>query len=395
MKICFYCDTLFSFGGVQCVLAVIARALAHQHEVVILTLDSPEQEDLTMYGLDQSTIQIRYISYPQPHFWEYLPCKAYSLLYKKVLPQNRTTSRWYGCSSFPPSLQQRLIKELNAGCYDVVVGVHAFLSLRLATVRQRLNAKWVVGWMHNSYQAFFENTPSYLGGFKSHFTHQMKRIDGLVVLTRTDGELYNRQLGLYPHVIYNPLTLEPQGESRPEARKFLAVGRFSARHKGFDILIEAFALFARTNSDWTLDIVGEGPEEALLRQLIAHHGLENRVQLHPFTKQIQTYYAAASAYILSSRWEGFGLVMIEAMAHGLPVIASDLPVVRELFDGKSNVLLFKNEDAADLAEKMEQMSRNTRWKEMQEESLRTAQMLHIDTIIKEWEKMLTDGLRIT
>ena len=90
----------------------------------------------------------------------------------------------------------------------------------------------------------------------------------------------------------------------------------------------------KTHPDWTLEIVGEGPEEALYRSLINEYELEKNMALHPFTKEVQEYYAHSSIYVLSSRWEGFGLVMIEAMAHGLPVIASDLPITRELLKDK-------------------------------------------------------------
>ena len=64
IKICFYCDSIFSVGGVQRILAVIAGAISAKHEVTILTLDKPEQEDLNMYELGQRNIRFRYISLP-------------------------------------------------------------------------------------------------------------------------------------------------------------------------------------------------------------------------------------------------------------------------------------------------------------------------------------------
>ena len=102
IKICFYCDSIFSVGGVQRILAVIAGAISAKHEVTILTLDKPEQEDLNMYELGQRNIRFRHISLPPIGKWEYLPCKTYSYLYKKrIIPQIPITSQWYGYSSFP------------------------------------------------------------------------------------------------------------------------------------------------------------------------------------------------------------------------------------------------------------------------------------------------------
>lgn len=387
MNICFLCDSIFTFGGVQRVLAVIAKALSASHRVTILTLDPPSIKDTTLYDLDQADIRYEFIHFAPPTRIEYLPCKTYSLLYKKVLPHTALTSRWYAHSSFPASQSSLLVKKLNGGNYDAIVGVHVFLSLRLATIYNKLNAKQVIGWMHSSYRAFFEIHPGYIERLKSHFVHQMRKLDRVVVLTHTDEQIYRQKLHLSPAVIYNPLTLAPQGRSNPNAQKFLAVGRLSPRTKGFDILIKGFALFAQHNKNWTLDIVGEGPEEILLRKLIADNGLEERVKLHPFTKEIQTYYAAASVYILSSRWEGLPLVLIEAMSHGLPIISSDIPVSRELLGSATNALLFKSEDEHDLAEKMVLMSESKELSRMGEESVARSKQFEVEKTVAQWEEL--------
>lgn len=110
----------------------------------------------------------------------------------------------------------------------------------------------------------------------------------------------------------------------------MAVGRFSHQHKGFDLLIEAFHIFAEENKDWTLDIVGEGVEEPMYHKLIKEYQLEERITIHPFTNHIQKFYGEAQVYILSSRWEGMPLVLMEAMSHGLPIISSNLPICEEI-----------------------------------------------------------------
>ena len=165
------------------------------------------------------------------------------------------------------------------------------------------------------------------------------------------------------------------------------MGRMSHLTKGFDILIEAFALFARNNKEWTLEIVGEGPEAPLLKKQIASHKLENRITISPFTKQIQKHYASASVYILSSRWEGFGLVLAEAMSHRLPIICSDLPFTKEVLDKKNNHLFFQNENIEELAKCMTDIARLTpeQLDQMGKVSLDIAESLKLPTIIKQWE----------
>ena len=382
MKILFYADTVFGFGGVQRVLAVIAKALSDDNDVTILSTDT--DENLSMYGYDQSRISFDYIAYNGKKNVEYFICKTISYLYKRVLPKNKFTARLYSYSFFRPSYKKQLISKINGGCYDTVVGVHAFLSLHLASIRNRLNVNNVTAWMHNSYNALFDKDNPYLPGLKSFFAVEMKRLDGIVVLSKSDERLFRSNLGLESVTINNPLTLTPSGRASVEYKKFLAIGRFSPKHKGFDLLIKAFAKFAVTNNDWTLEIVGEGDEEFIYRQLIAEHRLEQRVKICPFTNHIQRHYAGASVYVLSSRWEGQPLVLVEAMAHGLPIVSSDLPVAMELLEGHHCGTFFKCGDIDDMAMALNRMASSADWGEMSHNALRTSSLFMVDSILKQW-----------
>ena len=179
----------------------------------------------------------------------------------------------------------------------------------------------------------------------------MPNLDKIIVLSKYDQERFLKELNIQTEVIYNPLTIEPKGKGSPEHKKFLTIGRFSHLHKGFDILINAFALFAKQNQDWTLDIVGEGSEEEMLRSLISKHQLEKRVTIFPFTKNVEKHYESASVYVLSSRWEGFPLVLFEAMSYGLPILSSDIPIAKEILENKGVSTLFTSENINDLANK--------------------------------------------
>lgn len=391
MKICFYSNSLFTFGGVQRVLAVIAKALSASHEITILTLDKPEQEDLTMYELSQTNIRFRYISFQSISLWEYLPCKTYSFLYKKkILPQTNITSQWYGYSSFPHSQRKGLIHELNSENYDLIIGVHAFLSLQLASIRHQIRAKRVIGWMHTSFDAFFNTPGFYLYEQKNQFRYEMAKLNGIIVLTNCDRKQYEQELQLFPIAIHNPLALTPEGVASPSYKQFLSVGRMSPLTKGFDILIEAFAIFAHDNKEWTLNIVGEGPEESTLRKLIDKYKLEHRITISPFTKHIQQYYATASIYVLSSRWEGFPLVLAEAMSHKLPIISSDLPIIQELLQERKNYFIFPNRNIEELAKQMTKMAKLApkQLNQMGEISLEISESLKLPAIMRQWEGYL-------
>lgn len=387
MKICFYCDSVFSVGGVQRVLAVIAKGLAAQHEVTILTSDRPESEDRSMYGLDEADIRFRYIRYPGLPFGEYCLSKAYSLLYKKILPKNNLTTKGYVYSSFPPTYRKILIGALSEEAYDVIVGVHVYPSFYLSAVKKRLKAK-VVGWLHTSFDAFFHHPGIWLWKMEKRFAYQMRLLDRVVVLTYYDQQLYASKMGLACDVIYNPLTLQPKGMGSPEHKTFLAVGRMSYLTKGFDILIDAFAIFAGQNPDWKLDIVGEGPEREKLQKAIEQYRLTERIRIYPFTAEIQRFYARSSVFVLSSRWEGFPLVLAEAMSHGLPVLASDIPVVKELLGQAANTVIFRSEQIDDLAQKMLMLSQCAILQKMGNESVGIVQKFQLPAILQQWNDLL-------
>ncbi len=386
-RICFLVDSIFTIGGVQRVTAVIAKELARRHDVTIVTFDDPEREDPSIYGLEDTRIHYRFFAYPTVGNVRNMLCKAYSAFYLKCHPKSRWISNLYGRSSFPRPLRKALVSELLQGHYDTIVGVHAPLAARLATLMPELKGARCVGWIHNSFEALFSPTSLYIGADRCrHYVYQFRRLDKTIVLCNHDAAVYKAYDQLFcPTVIYNPLTLEPGKPSEGTSKRFLAVGRFSHLHKGFDLLIDAFRLFAEKNKDWTLDIVGEGPEEALYREKIDRYELAERITIHPFCERIQDYYSASQVYVLSSRWEGFGLVLVEAMAHGLPVVSSNLPTSLEIMG--SFGIYFKNGDIEDLAERLQEAT-TTDWQEKSAEAILLSRQFTIGPIISQWEKIL-------
>jgi len=123
-------------------------------------------------------------------------------------------------------------------------------------------------------------------------------------------------------IIPNPI-VAPVLEPKPaDPKRLVAVGRLVFQ-KGFDLLIEAFALVAARHADWQLEIWGEGPERAMLQARIEELGLEGQVTLCGLSSSAGSWISNASAFVLPSRFEGFPNVLGEAMAVGLPVVAAD------------------------------------------------------------------------
>ena len=124
------------------------------------------------------------------------------------------------------------------------------------------------------------------------------------------------------------------------SRRVVAVGRI-CEQKGFDLLVEAWKTVAKCHPDWHLDIYGEGDQRHTLQQQITDGGLSQVVSLHPFTADVASVYARATFYVMSSRYEGFGLVLIEAMRCGLPCVSFDSPSGPSeiVTDGRDGILV--------------------------------------------------------
>ncbi|MBC7006271.1 glycosyltransferase family 4 protein [Photobacterium sp. BZF1] len=168
----------------------------------------------------------------------------------------------------------------------------------------------------------------------------------IIVLTKSDKDNWIQSLQTPPEkveVIPNPLPISPlENWDEIEREKIvLAVGRMTDQ-KGFDLLIEAWnQIPADSRSNWTLRIVGpNGSAKSKLENQINQYELKECVELISESADISQEYKKASMYILSSRYEGFGLTLIEAMGQGLPVIAFNCPMgPSEIIEDKYGKLL--------------------------------------------------------
>jgi len=138
--------------------------------------------------------------------------------------------------------------------------------------------------------------------------------------------------------------------------RIICIARLNHEDKGQDILLKALSILKDKRYDYRCVFIGEGESEVYLKHLSKNLGLTSCVCFCGKKNNIADLLAASNLFVLPSRFEGFGISIIEAMAAGVPVIASDVGGIKEIIQDQHNGLLFKSEDSADLANQIELIS---------------------------------------
>lgn len=191
------------------------------------------------------------------------------------------------------------------------------------------------------------------------------------------------------HVIPNPV--EPPGAAidTPRQKRVLAVGRLRPE-KGFDLLLPAFAACARERPDWSLVLLGDGPERDRLESLAHELGIAHRTSFAGVVAEPADWLSSASIFALSSRCEGFPNALLEAMSHGVAVVAANCPsgpgeIVSDGVDG----LLVPPEDSGALAAAMRRLMDAPALREALGRRAREAMKRYeLGAIVERWDHLL-------
>ena len=216
------------------------------------------------------------------------------------------------------------------------------------------------------------------------------KLAALAVLTERDVGDYGTLVG-DAELVRIPNAAEIGGpQADVEARKILAAGRLAAQ-KGFDLLIDAFGQVASAHQDWTLRVCGEGRLRDELDRRIAEAGLSDRAEL-PGRCDLAEEMANASIFALSSRFEGFPVVLLEAMSKGMAVVSFDCPTgPAELIDDHRNGILVPSGDVAAFAAGLRELMEDEKLRRSCAAAAReTASAYTIEAIGRRWEALLRD-----
>ena len=221
-------------------------------------------------------------------------------------------------------------------------------------------------------------------------TNKLKRLDRFVVLTEKDKEAWVELDNVC--VIPNPLSFVPQNISKLTEKRVIAVGRY-CHEKGYDLLLKAWCIVQSSIADWRLEVFGEG-DRSQYEEIISSLNIDrHRCILHGRSSNIQDEFEKSSLAVCSSKFEGFGLVITEAMSCGLPVVSFDCPwgpraIIKDGEDG----LLVENGNVEKLADAIIWMILHPEMRsKMASKAIENVQRFSIEKIAEKW-KSLFDAL---
>ena len=216
-----------------------------------------------------------------------------------------------------------------------------------------------------------------------HIMKSLRHCSCVVTLTKQDVPFWQRYAKRI-EVIPNMLTITPQIVKDYRAKRVISAGRYMSE-KGFDRLLKAWSLIKKDFCDWELFVFGNGdrtPYQEIADQL----QLGNTVHLMPATENIAEEFAKSSIYVMSSRYEGFGLVLAEAMSCGLPCISFDCPYgPREIITNQEDGILAEEGNVENLANKLEQLMANEELRrEMGAKAIHNIERFKPEVIMAQW-----------
>ena len=375
MKIVYCLNSIRYLGGIQRVTVVKANALAEieDNEVYIIVTDNKN-------GVITEPLS------PKVHLID-LDINYYEDDYK---------SRWNvlkGIFIKRREHKKRLASVLNEIQPDIVISVGQSEKNMIPSIKGKWKTirefHFVKDYRLRQAKSFFDKMLAW-GGNWYDFHFKIKGYDQIVTLTYEDKET-NWKGWKNVSVIPNPSTFHTDQISSLSEKKVISVGRLTPQ-KNYASLIRAFKNVTEKHSDWILEIYGDGPQEVELKSLITQLNLEKHVFLKGFSPNVKEVIINASIFALSSVFEGFGLVIVEAMACGLPIVSYACPCGPKdiISEGKDGFLVNINDEIA-LANKINLLIENEKLrKQMSNAVIIKSEQYSIENITSMWMHLFTN-----
>ena len=355
-KICFFSGDITRSGGTERVSTVIANQLVKDKKFDICFLSLWENNDKLFYTLNDKI-------------------KRYTL-FEKVTSGKRILTYVH-----------RLRKFIKNNNIDVLIDIDGILDLYSIPALRGVKCK-LISWEQFNY--YYNPDGSYR---KITRRWTAKKADAIVVLTDEDKQNYKKEVRIEGKIIriYNPMeSFEDNNVGyNLDSKLIISAGRLTAQ-KGFDMLEDVANIVLKKHLDWKWIVCGEGEERKALEEKINKYGLERNLILQGNVNNIEDYYRKSAMFVLTSRAEGFGLVLTEAKKEGLPCVSFRCPAgPSEIILDGINGYLIDCFDIEQMAEKIDLLIEDVNMrKNFSDKALEGTEKFDINKIATQWKDLI-------
>lgn len=378
MRIVYVTETMVSSGGTEKMLSEKASYLVDVfgYDVTIISCTQIAGQANT-FPLSQN---VKQINLAIPYY------RQYHYGYPKRLLVKWETNQ---------ALKKLLTKTIHQIDPDIVIGVARFAADIVTTIKCRAKKiiechearPFIMADMEGN-RALVSRLYTNLIMKKRYFRMIERHADVVVTLTEGDSHLWKKARHL--EVIPNFSTMAVSRMADYKNKRVIAVGRLSAE-KGYDRLLKIWKRVSPQHQDWSLEFFGDGKLHSMLTNMIHDLQLLN-VTINPPTPHISEEYSKSAICVMTSHFEGFPLVLLEAIRHGLPCIAFDCPFgpASIIKDGICGYLIEEN-SIEQYAQKLSLlMDQEDIWKSLSKEAIKRGEDFSVETVMNRWRQLFED-----
>ena len=374
MKIAYVYSTLAKSGGTERMIAEKTSYLAEKfgYDVTIINLFQ-RIEDINYYLISK---KVKQVNLGIPYFSQY-----------KYKYPKRFWVKWH----INKLLKKSIIEAVKQVDPDILIGVSRFNANYISSIKCR--AKKIIECHESKYNTIYDTNINrsffakyFIKIYTSHYFHTIiQNADVIVTLTEGDKMLWKR--AKYIDVIPNFSTMSISKYSNCTTKRVIAVGRLQWE-KGFDRLLDIWKVVVSKHPDWQLEIFGEGALKEELDNMITKANINN-IKLNGIAHDISKEYASSSICTVTSYFEGFSLVLLEAMKHGVPCVAFDCPFgPRNIINDASNGFLVNDGDTKLFAERLCRLIEDEELrKQFSKAAIERSLLFDPDSIMNKWKNL--------
>lgn len=354
MNICFFLGGFYQNGGIGRVTGMLANEMTKSEKYKITTLCYYNPRLPNMYDISPKINQQFFL-------------QSYSSMAKQI---------FFGGIG-------KLRKFLKENEIDVLIACGA-LFYPISVLACKGTQTKCICWEHSDPEGNNDHRGQYLAR-----KFGVKRSDLNVVLTKRALKVFQEKYGAKNTIqIYNPVdesVFEKAGEYNPSSKRILSVGRLSYQ-KNFEVAVEIASMILTKHPDWQWDVYGKGEEQEKLQKLINDKGISGQFHLCGQVTDLYERYKNYSIMVMTSRYEGFPMSLLEGLGNGLPLVSFDVPTgPDEIIQNGVNGFLLKSMDKEGMSQKIEElMMSNGLRVEMSQNSKKKTEEFSIDIVVNQW-----------